>query len=273
MNQPFYKPPKILDVLHLNGMKVFSRPHELNIIGIRSSSVISNKFDDVMYLCYNIGGNNWMQHRFKMTTDPGLHFINKPMNSAGTAIMQNGQYINAYQLGLHRGKYKALVQRKPITVYRSKNGSRDIDKQTGNKHTGMFGVNIHHASGNGTSADVDRWSAGCQVIANINNFKTMMDLAEQHAKLYGNNFTYTLLDYRTKGYVPEQDEPNETVPVVRHPNAENENPHSFIPSKEKTKKALPLLLGLLATVGIGGTIYYYSTTKNKSKHATKHEPN
>jgi hypothetical protein len=273
MNQPSAKPPKILDVLHRNGLKVFSKPYELNIIGVRSSSNISNKFDDVMYVCYNSGNNMWMQHRFAITTDPGLHFLNKPMNSAGTAILKDGQFINAYQLGLHRGKYKALVQRKALTVYRSKNNSRNIDGKHGSKQTGLFGINIHHASGNGTSADVDRWSAGCQVIANINNFKTLIGLAEHHAKLYGNQFTYTLLDYRIDGYVPEPIEQNHSSPVVTKPK-EDDIPAANLPSHEKTKSKAPLLLiGLLATVGIGSTIYYYATTNNKPKNESENKTN
>jgi hypothetical protein len=281
MNQPSYKQPNILGVLQQHGMKIFTRPHELNIIGVRSSSTISNKFDDIMYLCYNTGNNNWVQHRFKMTTDPGLHFINKPMNSAGTAILKDGQYLNTYQLGLHRGKYKALVQRKPLTVYRSKGNSRNIDAANKNKHTGMFGINIHHASGNGTSADVDRWSAGCQVIANINNFKTMLQLAEQHAKLYGNHFTYTLLDYRIQGYQPEPLEENTTAPIVAKPSTENDTYHASdsAPNNDDTKepthkKIVPLvLLGLLGAVCIGTTIYYFSSPKANTNNTNTNNKN
>ncbi len=43
---------------------------------------------------------------------------------------------------------------------------------------------------------VDKFSAGCQVFANASDFEFFLELAEQHAKLYGNKFTYTLLDFR-----------------------------------------------------------------------------
>lgn len=263
MNLQFYKPPKILDVMERNGLKTFNRPNELNIIGIRSSNTVSNKFDDVLHVCYTTELGTWHQHIFHCTTDPGTYFLNRPMNSLGTALLKHGQYLNAYQLGIHRGKYKALVQRKPVTVYRSKNGDTNIDSKAGHTQTGLFGINIHHASGNGTTEDVSRWSAGCQVIANINDFKELIALAEKHAKQYGNQFTYTLLDFRTKGYVPivfedenkttPKSEPNENIFTSNDiPNAVNKVTHH---------KAGLVLGGLTALVGLGTVIYYFTSNK------------
>ena len=265
MNLQFSKSPKILDVMERNGLRTFNRPNELNIIGIRSSNTVSNKFDDVLHVCYSTELGTWHQHIFHCTTDPGTYFLNRPMNNLGTALLKHGQYLNAYQLGIHRGKYKALVQRKPVTVYRSKNSNTDIDSKTSNTQTGLFGINIHHASGSGTTEDVSRWSAGCQVIANINDFKELISLAEKHAKLYGNQFTYTLLDYRTKGYVPiafdnenktpNNTKPNETIFSSKDiPNAVNKVAHS---------KTGLVLVGLSALVGIGTGIYYFTSNNNK----------
>lgn len=263
MNLQFSKPPKIMDVVVQNGMKIYDRPYELNIIGIRSSSTVSNKFDDVLHVCYATQTGTWHQHIYPCTTDPGTYFLNHPMNKAGTALLKHGQYIGAYQLGLHRGKYKALVQRKPVTVYRSKNNSKDIDSKTANIQTGYFGINIHHASGSGTSEDVNRWSAGCQVIANINHFKELIELAEQHRKKYGNSFTYTLLDYRTKGYAPETNTNNENSNAIVQ-SAENiiTQGEEFLKTKSNKSKAGLILLGLTATLGIGTGIYFL-TSNNK----------
>ncbi|MBL7773591.1 MAG: hypothetical protein JNM95_12065, partial [Chitinophagaceae bacterium] len=218
MNLPYYKQPKIIDTLEQNNLHIYSRPYELNIIGVRSNSQITNKFDDYIYVCFKNGMGTWENHRFNATTDPGMHFINKPMNSNGTAILKHGQYKGTYQIGLHRSKYKALVQRKPVTVYRSKNTSRDIDTKKATQ-TGQFGINIHHAKGDGTTEDVNRWSAGCQVIANINDFKKLMGFAEQHAKLYGNSFTYTLIDFRTKGYENEVQDTEPKNEIIPHTNS------------------------------------------------------
>ncbi len=38
------------------------------------------------------------------------------MSSLGTAMLKEGQYIDAYKQGLHKGQYTALVQDKPVTT-------------------------------------------------------------------------------------------------------------------------------------------------------------
>jgi hypothetical protein len=43
---------------------------------------------------------------------------------------------------------------------------------------------------------VDKWSAGCQVFANAANFAQFMAMCQKHKSLYGNHFTYTLIDNR-----------------------------------------------------------------------------
>ncbi len=259
MNLPYYKQPKIIDTLEQNNLHIYSRPYELNIIGVRSNSQITNKFDDYIYVCFKNGMGTWENHRFNATTDPGMHFINKPMNSNGTAILKHGQYKGTYQIGLHRSKYKALVQRKPVTVYRSKNTSRDIDTKKATQ-TGQFGINIHHAKGDGTTEDVNRWSAGCQVIANINDFKKLMGFAEQHAKLYGNSFTYTLIDFRTKGYEKEVQDTEPKNEIIPHTNSNsNDLPE---PIKKKNHTGL-ILLSLTALLGLGTTVYLIQNSKNE----------
>jgi hypothetical protein len=67
----------------------------------------------------------------------------------------------------------------------------------GKEETGLFGINIHHASNNGTTKEVDKYSAGCQVFSNIKDFDSFMDMAEKHKEKNSNNFTYTLIDERS----------------------------------------------------------------------------
>ena len=47
-------------------------------------------------------------------------------NVKGTAILVPGQYRGAYKIGFHKGKYKALVQAKPVKLY--------IDNDKDNKY-------------------------------------------------------------------------------------------------------------------------------------------
>ena len=48
----------------------------------------------------------------------------------------------------------------------------------------------------GTTTIIDKYSAGCQVFENAEEFGKFMDMARKHKDLYGNNFTYTLIDER-----------------------------------------------------------------------------
>ena len=178
------------------GFKTFSRPFELNIVGIRSNSTKPNSFDDTLNIYYKTSDGKWQFHQFAATTDPGTYWLMNPMNPQGTAIVKHGQYINSHRIGMHRGKYLALVQQRPLTIIRDYDRNATLDFMNGKEETGIFGINIHHASVNGTTRTVDKYSAGCQVFANINDFNLFMQLAERHKQLYGNEFTYTLIDER-----------------------------------------------------------------------------
>ena len=186
----------IINALRFKTYETYIRPFELNIIGIRNESTVPNRFDDEIHIFFKNNSKLWIHYIFPATTDPGTYWLKNPMNPQGTAILSQGQYKDAYQVGLHRGKYYALVQRKRVTVLRDYDRNAILDFQNGRPETGMFGVNIHHASVNGTTKTVDNYSAGCQVFANINDFNLFMQLCEKHKQLYGNSFTYTLIDKR-----------------------------------------------------------------------------
>jgi hypothetical protein len=115
------------------------------------------------------------------------------MSSLGTAMLKEGQYIDAYKQGLHKGQYTALVQQKPVTTYRDYDRNAVFD--FGQRETrGLYGINIHKAGSD--SQDVNKWSAGCQVFQKSEDFQEFMQLTDKHKASFGNNFTYTLLDER-----------------------------------------------------------------------------
>ena len=176
--------------------EVFTRPFELNIVGIRANSTEANSFDDqIQVLFYDDAGEPY-HFIFNATTDPGTYWLKNPAVKQGTAILAQGQYRNAYQIGLHRGKYEALVQIKPVTVIRDYDRNAKLDFLNGRTETGMLGINLHHASSNGVTKTIDEYSAGCQVFADINDFNLFMRLCSKQKDLYGNVFTYTLIDQR-----------------------------------------------------------------------------
>jgi len=86
-----------------------------------------------------------------------------------------------------------LGQKKPVTVYRDndQNNTYDYDNAT----TGIYGINIHRATAKtgGKSTRVDKWSAGCQVIARNSDFNEFMDICRKARGIHGNSFSYTLL--------------------------------------------------------------------------------
>lgn len=186
----------IQTALQRKGYRIFLRPFELNIVGVRTDSAKPNSFDDSIYVFFNNSEGKLIEHRFPATTDPGTYWLKNPMNPQGTAILRQGQYLNTYALGMHRGKYLALLQVKPVTVMRDYDRNAMLDFLNGKEDKGLFGINIHRASENGTTKTVDHHSAGCQVFANATDFVLFLSLCERHKKLYGNSFTYTLIDER-----------------------------------------------------------------------------
>ena len=155
-----------------------------HVVGIRSKANEPNKFDDLI----GIVKNNTIKW-YKGTTNAGTYWLLNPSNVDGTAVLKCGQYVDSWAIGLHQGKYKALKQIKPVTVYRD--GDRDnIAEEQGKLDTGLFGINIHRANETATSVNIDKWSAGCQVLANGVDFKEFINTCEM-SKI--NFFTYTLL--------------------------------------------------------------------------------
>lgn len=155
-----------------------------HLIGIRSKEDKPNEFDDDFYLIAagaslaTIG-----------TTNPGRSWLRLPGRVSGTAVLKSGQYINTWQLGLHRGMYRAWTQAKPVPVHRD-NNKDDKSDETNVIETGMFGINIHRAHENHVSKLIDKWSAGCQVICDPEFYKKFIELSQASMQKY---FTYTLL--------------------------------------------------------------------------------
>lgn len=181
------------------GFIINEKPMQLNIWGFRANTTTPNSFDDEMHVFTNISltkRKKWAYYVFKCTTDPGTFWLKNPMNAQGTAILNAGQYIDSHAIGLHRGKYKALVQIGLVSVTRDYNRDSVLDFNNGKVQKGRFGINIHRASKTGETFHVDKYSAGCQVFKNGKDFAFFMQLCELHKQHHGNKFTYTLVDKR-----------------------------------------------------------------------------
>lgn len=170
-----------------------NKDYDVNIVAVRNTqtgNAITNKFDDWLTVSYKVAGV-WQYHIWSVTTDPGLTYsVNKLLTPKGVARLVPGQYRGAYQIGLHQGKYSALVQRRPVKVYRDANKDRKFDETTIDE--GLYGINIHRSNPNGTSELINGHSAGCTVFANIRNFEQFMSIMRK-AEAVSKNFTYTLI--------------------------------------------------------------------------------
>ena len=198
-----YTREQIQNIVEGKGYKYFhdnsNKSYDINIIGIRNSETkgrVTNAFDDTLTIAYKVDGE-WQYHEFDCTTDPGTSWMENPwIKEKGCAILKPGQYRGSHKLRLHAGKYLALGQKKDVTVYRDNNRDNKYDLDESNTTTGLFGINIHRATGRkgGTSTRVDRWSAGCQVIADNDDWHEFLDICQSAREIHGNSFSYTLLE-------------------------------------------------------------------------------
>lgn len=166
--------------------------YNVNLIGVRGSTRTAGKWDDKFYLLYKENGKEKMLSFGNFTTDPGTYYLQHPMNPKGCAILVPGQYKGAYKIGLHNGKYEALVETGgPVSVYRDNNKNTVLDMSNKTIQRGNFGINIHHG---GNSSTIGKYSAGCQVFKNPADLQTLLNVCKKSRNLYGNSFTYTLLN-------------------------------------------------------------------------------
>lgn len=159
---------------------------QVNLIGVRSSNTQANAFDDEFHIVWKTNGV-WQRKWYPCTTDPGLYYLEHPTKVEGTAILCPGQYP-VYKFDLHRGKYETLCQRAgTVRVWRDRNKDGVLDC-FGCVDEGWHGINIHHAGK--ASTQVNRWSAGCQVFAQLEDWEEAMSICrDTEADL----FTYTLI--------------------------------------------------------------------------------
>tara|TARA_R110002096_G_scaffold412185_1_gene612607 strand:+ start:1766 stop:2380 length:615 start_codon:yes stop_codon:yes gene_type:complete len=197
-----YTREQIQSTVEGKGYKYFTdnnnKGYDVNIIGIRNSKTkgrVTNAFDDLITISYKEDGE-WKYHEFNCTTDPGSHWVENILNEKGVAILKPGQYRGSHKLRLHQGKYLALGQKKDVIVYRDNNLDNNYNLDESKTDTGVFGINIHRATSRtgGKSTRIDKWSAGCQVIADNDDWHEFLDICQSAREIHGNSFSYTLIE-------------------------------------------------------------------------------
>jgi len=196
-----YTREQIQTTVESKGYKWFhdnrNKGYDVNIVGVRNSKTknrVTNAFDDKMTISYKCEVGAWHFHEYDCTTDPGTHWVENLLNPDGVSILKPGQYRGSHKIRLHQGKYEALGQKKPVTVYRDDNLDETYDYD--NASTGVYGINIHRATAksSGKSTRVDKWSAGCQVIARNSEWHEFLNICKKARDIHGNSFSYTLIE-------------------------------------------------------------------------------
>jgi len=185
-------------IINKKGYAFFDKSrYNLNIVGIRNSSHNPEKFDDSLLTIYKNNENEWEVLSYEITTEPGPSILRKPINPDGTAILVPDQYRGVYQIGTHGGSYRhiALVQRNgKVKVYRDTNKNSTVEIASESIQDGMFGINIHRHAAPNEKEYVRGSSAGCQVFKNSLDFADFMETCNKAADIFGNSFTYTLIE-------------------------------------------------------------------------------
>jgi len=186
--------PDILWTVKKHGFVVFEDgDYDLNIIGVRN--VINpqpNRFDDKIIIAYMLDGQ-WITEEADFTTDPGRYWLQKPDYKPCAVYYHPQQARGAYKIGQHRG-YRALKQVQKVKYWRDGDKGEHANYE-GHVYKDLIGLNIHRSSlREGGSTYVDKWSAGCQVFQNNNDFQRFLELCDMQIKHLGyRTFTYTLI--------------------------------------------------------------------------------
>lgn len=199
----------IIQTMSSKGYKIYTRPYEMNIVGIRRSyegMAYSNAFTDTMYLIYKIDDSDkWEIKKYRCSTMPGYFRLveggknidvkqsAKMQARNGQGILKPAQYIDVYAIGVFPSSYgtTAMVTLGPQKAYRDKTTGPTI-KYTDDIQ-GYFGMFIHR----GYPGGVNNWSEGCQIFQSDGDLNDFFKWCQKHKEKYGNKFSYTLMEERS----------------------------------------------------------------------------
>ena len=179
-----------------------NKKYNLNIVGIRSTSHDSEKFDDTLLVIYRNDDNEWEVLNYEITTEPGPRILRRPINPKGTAVLVPEQYRSVYKITTHGGKNRhiALCQRNgKVKVWRDTDKDSKPESVGFDIDEGMYGINIHRHAGSGEKEYVNGSSAGCQVFKDSRKFKEFLEVCNRSADIYSSAFTYTLIEEEDLG--------------------------------------------------------------------------
>jgi hypothetical protein len=162
------------------------------LLGVRSSEDEPNRFDDKIYL---FKGEQFVDVT-SCTTNPGTTVLRNysKFNAKGAAVVVADQwYYGVWRKGKHQGKITALIQiGAQIKVWRD-GDKDDASEESLIQQEGFFGINFHpntyDINAKSTGSLVNGWSAGCQVVNNMEKYRKFINLIPERTSI-----TYCLLN-------------------------------------------------------------------------------
>ena len=185
---------ELIKVYQRKGHVIFEddrKPYNLNYGVIRD---MGGQWNDLFFLFWKYKGK-WNLIQWMGTSDPGAYYLKNPLNVLGTAILPAGQHRGLFKRGLHKGAYKALVQARPVMVYRDadKDETPEInDRQV--KDTGWHGINSHRAHQDFEVRTIGKYGGGCQVTLNPDEYDVVDRVWDKGFEYWGETLTYTILE-------------------------------------------------------------------------------
>jgi hypothetical protein len=186
------------------GYKFFTNDNfDVNLIFERTSNKFTDKFDDILYICYVEKGLGKVE-KFNCTTKPGYKkSADTPQvheGIKGIAVITPNQYRSVWQYtegGVEGRQYPFNVthlrQIKGMNYWRDANGDTIIDEEQLQINK-IFGTHFHVMSYEGRETGVvSNWSKGCMGCMWTDYWK-IMNILKQATVFWGNRFTLTLLE-------------------------------------------------------------------------------
>lgn len=188
------KVEKLISFIESKNYKVYKQTNVLNIVALRDkdSGLITNKFDEILYVFYMNKSNNWELNEYKITTVPGYkRNTNDKELPENVSILAYGQYIDQCKLDYYQGDLThRSLKFNECAIY--VNDKLDRYNYSSELKKGDFGISIHRSTSSGTAESVyDYSSNGDQVFKNANQYKQFIKLCETQSS-NKNTFTYTL---------------------------------------------------------------------------------
>lgn len=151
------------------------------LLGVRSQDDLPNRFDDKIYL---FKGEEFVLVT-SATTNAGTPTLRQfeKVNKDGAAILKADEwYYNVWKYGKHQGKVEGLLQLgNKVKVWRDTDKD-DKSEEQGKLQEGYFGINFHpntYDLSKPSGTTIGWWSAGCQVVNNVSNYKLMIQLLKR----------------------------------------------------------------------------------------------